>query len=113
MNNHSLLLGVLLCVALLVGGIAWWLNSGYGEVSGDAYEVAKALYGTCLAEDEDRLERVTVLLEEQNDEDTERLAITPKERRWLESMIDTARKGDWKSAARSARRMMEDQVTSN
>ena len=36
--------------------------------------------------------------------------VSENERRWLESMIRTARDGDWKSAANSARRMMEDQV---
>jgi hypothetical protein len=38
------------------------------------------------------------------------LQISAEERKWLDAMIATARDGRWESAAKSARRMMEDQV---
>jgi hypothetical protein len=93
---------------LLVGGlIMFWSSRGYGKVSPDAYEVSKALYGACLAKNDSRLDSVEELCEEGTEHGLE---ITDTERRWLKSMVDTARKGDWKSAAQSARQMMEDQV---
>jgi hypothetical protein len=111
MKNQPLVLTSLVVLALLVAGIVYYGNSGYGKVSADAYEIAKALYGTCLAESDERLNRVALLLDEPDDApDSEPLEITEKERRWLNSILKQAREGDWKSAASSARRMMEDQV---
>ena len=63
----------------------------------------------CLAKSDARLESIEGLLDE--DADREHTpGVSQDERRWLESMIQTARDGDWESAAKSARRMMEDQV---
>jgi len=94
-------------VLLIGAAIMFWSSRGYGKVSSEAYEVSKALYGACLAKDGDRLNAVEALL----DEDAENsLTVSDTERRWLESMINTARDGDWKSAADASRRMMEDQV---
>jgi len=104
--NKSLILSGVLFLALIVGGIVYWCTAGYGKVSPDAYEVAKALYGTCLSESDQRLEMVSSLL----DDDEDSLEVTARERDWLESMIEKAKDGNWKSAAKSARRMMEDQV---
>ncbi|QEG23744.1 hypothetical protein [Mariniblastus fucicola] len=103
----SVVLGVVMIAVL----VFLFSPRGYGEVSPDAYEVSKALYGACLAESDERLEAIDVRLSAGSDVDPESsLAVSETERRWLESMISTARNGDWKSAARSARRMMEDQV---
>ena len=103
---NKLILSGVLFLALLLGGVFFWSNSGYGEVSPDAYEVAKALYGTCLSKNESRLDSVTVML----DGDDRPLEITQTERDWLESMVRSAKDGNWNSAAKSARRMMEDQI---
>jgi hypothetical protein len=95
-------------VLILLASVgAFLFNRGYGKVSPDAYEVSKALYGACLAKNEDRLEAVELLLDRQTEK---QIVLNAKERRWIESMIDAARSGDWESASKSARRMMEDQV---
>ena len=84
-------------------------NSGFGEVSQDAYQVAQALYGCCLAKSEPHLDAVEAMLESGSSDD-QPLQISAEERKWLTAMISTARDGGWESAAKSARRMMEDQV---
>ena len=107
--NISKLLWPILGVMLIGTVIMVWTSQGYGKVSPRAYEVSTALYGACLAKSDARLESIENLLDEDADrEDTP--GVSENERRWLESMIRTARDGDWKSAANSARRMMEDQV---
>jgi hypothetical protein len=77
-------------------------------VSSDAYGVAQALYGSCLARSDDRLDMLDTLLAGASDEQS--LQITQQEKKWLGLMIQKARNGDWKSAASEARRMMENQV---
>lgn len=111
MKNRSLISTVLVVVTLFVAGVAYWCNSGYGKVSHDAYEVAKALYGACLSRSDERVNQVAMLLEEADEVSASgSIEINDTERRWLNTMISTAREGNWKSAAKSARRMMEDQV---
>lgn len=39
--------------------------------------------------------------------------ISIRERNWLDSVIEKARAGKWKSAAAMAKQMMEDQNTAN
>ena len=48
---------------------------------------------------------VDKLLDESDD-----LSLPSNERIWIEKIIKLARSGDWKSAAKKAKRMMEDQV---
>ncbi len=108
MKNQSLLATILVVGVFVVTGVIYWCSSGYGKVSGDAYEVAKALYSSCLSKSDERLDLVVELLEGEGD--NEPLEITDRERRWLDSMIQKARSGDWETAANSARQMMEDQV---
>ena len=104
---NKLILSGVFFLALVVGGVFYWSTGGYGEVSPDAYKVATALYGTCLSKNEARLDSVTEMLDGDHEQSLE---ITPTERDWLESMVRTARDGSWNSAAKSARRMMEDQI---
>jgi hypothetical protein len=84
-------------------------GGGFGEVSQDAYQVAQALYGCCLAKSERHLDAVEAMLESDGSGD-QPLQISAEERKWLDAMIATARDGRWESAAKSARRMMENQV---
>lgn len=106
MSNGKVILAVV--AALLLGvAITFLTDRGYGKVSPDAYEVSKALYGACLAKSDARLDAVEALFDDDSDQAVE---LNDKERRWLESMIATAKEGNWESAATSARRMMEDQV---
>lgn len=109
MTNSNLRLAILAGVFLVVTiavSIFWLGGRGYGKVDRQTYEIAKATYGVCLAKDKTRLKRVEELLE---NEETIR-DIPPHELRWLEQMIAKARNGKWTSAAKLARRMMEDQV---
>ena len=101
-------IGIALLGAVAIAVVMFfWLGRGYGTVSPDAYQVAQALYSSCLAKSEVRLEAVESTV---NDAGEQPLEITAKEQRWLKAMIADAKAGDWRSAAADARQMMEDQV---
>jgi len=89
--------------------VAVWMlfPSNYGKVSPQTYEVAKALYSACLTKSEPRLVKLETMLRDNSDSTN---AIPPNQRDWLTDILDTAKQGDWESAASEARRMMEDQV---
>ena len=106
MSNGKLVLSMV--AVLLIGAVmVCWTSRGYGKVSPGAYEFSKAIIGACQAKSDDRVKAVEGLLAEDSDVVVK---ISNTERGWLESMISKAKDGDWKSAANSARRMMEDQV---
>lgn len=100
-------IGVTLGVLTIAVATFLWLGRGYGTVSPDAYQVAQALYSSCLAKSEVRLEAVESTI---NDAGEQPLEITVKEQRWLKEIIADAKAGNWQSAAADARQMMEDQV---
>ena len=100
-------IGVALGVLAIAVATSLWLGRGYGTVSPDAYQVAQALYSSCLAKSEVRLEAVESTI---NDAGEQPLEITVKEQRWLKEIIADAKAGNWQSAAADARQMMEDQV---
>ena len=100
-------IGVALGVLAIAVATFLWLGRGYGTVSPDAYQVAQALYSSCLAKSEVRLEAVEATIDGASDEPLE---ITEKEQRWLMEIIADAKAGSWQSAAADARQMMEDQV---
>ena len=100
-------IGVTLGVLTIAVATFLWLGRGYGTVSPDAYQVAQALYSSCLAKSEVRLEAVESTI---NDAGDPSLEITAKEQRWLKAIIADAKAGNWQSAAADARQMMEDQV---
>ena len=100
-------IGVTLGVLTIAVAMFLWLGRGYGTVSPDAYQVAQALYSSCLAKSEVRLEAVESTI---NDAGDPPLEITAKEQRWLKAIIADAKAGNWQSAAADARQMMEDQV---
>ena len=100
-------IGVALGVLAIAVATFLWLGRGYGTVSPDAYQVAQALYSSCLAKSEVRLEAVESTI---NDAGEQPLEITVKEQRWLKEIIADAKAGNWQSAAADARQMMEDQV---
>ena len=100
-------IGVALGVLAIAVVMFLWLGRGYGTVSPDAYQVARALYSSCLAKSEVRLEAVEWTI---NDAGDPPLEITAKEQRWLKAIIADAKAGNWQSAAADARQMMEDQV---
>jgi hypothetical protein len=104
-NRRSLIFVLLSGMLLVLVGGYLWVNRGYGEVSPDTYQFSKALYSACLKKSDEHLDMVDKLLNESDD-----LSLPPNEQIWIEKIIKLARSGDWKSAAKKAKRMMEDQV---
>lgn len=79
---------------------------GYGEVSPQAYEYAKAIYNVTNRKAEDRLAK----LSKQIDASRQAEEITKTEANWLRDILKQAGDGNWKKANKQARAMMEDQV---
>ena len=106
MNDGTMkkLIAALLAV-VLISGAYLWMNRGYGDVSRETYEFSKAIYGACLAQSEQRLDKVQQLLD-----DPSHAELPSHERKWLETIIADARAENWKTASQKARRMMEDQA---
>ena len=105
MSGGKQMAAVLGTGVLLVALLAWFLTRGYGEVCPQTYEFSKALYSACQTKDPLRLSKVEELLN--GDQGSQ---LPPHERRWLEGILERAQAGDWDSATRDSRRMMEDQV---
>jgi len=107
-QNSSTGKWILLAVGLLViVGIYLSTGRGYGKVTDRSYKVATALYGACLSKSEERLEKVSLLIVDDEGVDE---PIPSHERAWLEAIVEQAQDGNWESAAKSSKRMMEDQV---
>ncbi len=97
---------ILLAAFVVVAGILWYINQGYGEVSPQGYEFAKALYSCCNRCDQQRLETISAMV----DEASKKSEISENETQWLAGIIQQGRQGDWKSAAAEVRQLMLDQV---
>jgi len=80
--------------------------SDYQGISPTAYQYAKALYSVANRQRTEKLERVSDLITESQQQGE----ITSQEAAWLEGIIDDAREGEWQTAQREARRMMDDQI---
>ena len=107
-NSRRTVAGWIVLAVIAAGLIFLWTgNRGYGKVSRETWEVARAVYGACLAKDERRLDAVE---EKLAPDDGGPDGISPKELRWLNAIIKKARAGKWEAASRAARRIMEDQV---
>lgn len=78
---------------------------GYGPVSPRAYDYAGAVYGLCSRREAGRLDQ----LAEAIDQDRQAGLLTDREAGWLGAMVADGRAGDWESAQRASRRMMQDQ----
>lgn len=100
-NSFCLRLVVLLVLTLLP------LNGcGYPEVSPKTYELSKTLYSVCNQKSEERLEAVQKLIQSalgQNE-------INEREADWLNGIIAQAQDGNWDTATKEVRQMMEDQI---
>ena len=110
MNNGRNVLALGLCV-IGIALIAYYYfgSPKYGEVGPDAYAVAKAVYGACLAEDDERLGKAVELVKQANTPDSS-IKLTDQEKNWLNSIIQKAQNGKWQVAANMARQLMKDQV---
>ena len=79
---------------------------GYGEVSPVTYEYAKSLYNVTNRRLDDHLNKIhTQILESK-----ERGEISAKEAEWLLDIHAEAKKGNWETAMKSSRKLLEDQV---
>ena len=110
--TRAQVIGVVLSLVALGIGITYWQSPRYGRVSHEAYQFATALYGAALAESPGRVDSIADKLEDtnptENRNDPE--SLSSNELRWLQGIIESARRGRWNQAARNARRMMEEQV---
>jgi len=91
-----------------LGLISVILLSGcsYGEVSGNTYEYAKALYSICNRHDAEGLEKASLQIAAAKSEGE----ITEQEAKWLQDIIADARNEQWEDAMQECRQMMEDQI---
>lgn len=85
------------------------IGCGYGKVSGESYQYARALYMACNLKDPKRLQKV----------ETQLLSVVPgeklsqKEKQWLLDIVNMGKRENWESGAKAARRMIRDQVERN
>lgn len=105
MNRNALISTLVIAVVAAVTYLL--LPAGYGKVSPRTYEFAKALYSACLSKSEARIAQVETMLRDELETDSK---VPENQADWLEGIVETARQGNWESAAKQARRMMEDQV---
>ena len=78
----------------------------YGRTTDEGYKYATALYSVCNLEDSERLSRLRTMVEA----DRESESISAKEARWIEGVMEDAESGDWETAKRKSRKLMEDQL---
>lgn len=106
MSGKHVTIGLGLFFALAVA--IWWLASTtYPKTSTpESLQLMRALYTACSSKNETRLAKVEQSLAEafrtQQVTDNERIA--------FESIIDVAKKGDWKQAAQDSYRFAADQL---
>lgn len=91
---------------LLLGGVVWWMSSGYGKVSPEGYQYAMALLSICNRKDESRLEQIVREIRES----TESGKLPAYDFKTLLRITERAEDGDWEAAASLVRRLMKDQV---
>jgi hypothetical protein len=103
LNLHFVAAATILAITLAISGCG-----GYGTISPTAYEYAKALYSITNRQAVEPLEPVRGQIEDASRSGE----LSRQEARWLLDIVDTAASGEWKSANRRCRAMMEDQVQS-
>ncbi|QDT49849.1 hypothetical protein Pan258_39040 [Symmachiella dynata] len=79
---------------------------GYPQVSPKAYELSKALYSVCNQKSAERLPAISQLIEDSLADGS----LQENEGEWLKEIVTLGQNGDWESAARETRRIMDDQV---
>lgn len=79
---------------------------GYPEVSPKAYELAKALYSVSNLKREEGLNKIETLI----DESLQTGEISEREAGFLTEIVEQCRSGEWDTAQRESRKLMEDQI---
>lgn len=103
LNQRNWLIGV--SAIVMVAAIVWLLSRGYGKTSAEGYRYATALFSACNQQDKARLRKISELISSAN----EAGELEPDESRWLQDIVDRGLAGDWDSASRNVRRLMEAQ----
>ena len=103
MNSKSLAISIVVILAALA---FQFYPTGYGELSREAYDLALASYGACVARSEERIDKIETMLDAS--EFAEKLS--PQETRWFRNLISQTRSDRWEQAEAISKRMMEDQV---
>ena len=101
MRRSRRILTILLLSLSLVAGC------GYGEVSPTTYELAKSLYNISNRRLPGKLATAKAKIATAREDGD----ISKKEAQWLNTIIAQAEQDNWQRAMKSARRMMEDQVS--
>lgn len=106
-DNHSFgpLIGGLVFLAAVAAGI-WYFNSGYGKTSAKGYQFATALFSACNRQDEAKLQQIAEMIEQS--QQTDELSV--KDAKVLTSIVNRGLAGNWRSASRETRRLMEAQL---
>jgi len=97
---RSLLQGIVACLILCFCGC------GYGKVGDKAYGYARALYTVCNLKNPERLVKVETQLQQA----TVGHDFSEREKQWLLDIVSQAKRNQWETAAKSARRMISDQI---
>jgi hypothetical protein len=100
-SSHSLVAG------LLIFTIACSGCSSYGRVSPASYDFAMAMYSISNTKSADKLPTFEQKLAEAKQGGT----LTAQEAQWLEEILESARAGEWQSAALASRAMMAEQAS--
>ena len=92
---------------LLFATFVFTSGCGYGKVSPTTYELAKSLYNVSNRKLSDKLD----IVEERIETAETSKEISAREAKWLRGIANLAEQEQWNKAMKSARRMMEDQVS--
>lgn len=97
-----------ICSLLGIAILGWYLMSGYGEISSDAYQYARSLYTVCNQKDLQRLEKVEAMIES----DHKSQKINDRDHDYLMGLVEMARDGNWAKAQEEIRVLLEAQIKS-
>ncbi|KAA1260336.1 hypothetical protein LF1_28750 [Rubripirellula obstinata] len=93
-------IGVVLGLILL-----WWFWPQKDKISDSEYEVAIALYRVCNQANDEGLARIETLIADAEGAEPDK-EVSP-----LRSIVEMAKLGQWKDAARACREIMDNQVS--
>jgi hypothetical protein len=94
------------CSAVVLVVLSWYLMSGYGKISANAYQYARSLYSVCNQRDLNRLEKVVAMIET----DFREQKISDRDHQYLMGLVRKAKAGEWNEAQESIRQLLEAQI---
>lgn len=97
----------LVCAVMLLSLVGSSGCSSYGRVSPASYDFAAAMYSISNTKSADRLPT----FEQKLAEAKQGGSVTAQEAQWLEEILESARAGEWQSAAVASRTMMVEQAS--